>query len=102
MPARNVSPWKSRHAESVVEQLLSRQRWFTVHCVCGTAGTGKSLLAEALGQSVIDAGKTVAWLIIEDLDQLVTRHRVDHSITKATTRVLNLHVVWVDDIGLLP
>lgn len=87
------------------QQFLTGLEWVTRHenvVLCGPAGTGKSLFAEALGQSVIDAGKTVAWLTTEDLDQLVTRHRVDHSITKAITRVLNVDVVCVDDIGLLP
>lgn len=87
------------------QQFLMGLEWVNRHeniVLCGPAGTGKSLFAEALGQSVIDAGKTVAWLTTEDLDQLVTRHRIDHSITKAITRVLNVDVVCVDDIGLLP
>lgn len=69
---------------------------------CGPAGTGKSMLAEALGQAAIDEGKSVAWLSVEDLDRLVTRHRIDHTINKAVTRVMNVDLVCVDDIGLLP
>lgn len=69
---------------------------------CGPAGTGKSMFAEALGQAVIDQGKSVAWLNVEDLDRLVTRHRIDHTISKAVTRVMNVDLVCVDDIGLLP
>lgn len=87
------------------QQFLQGLEWVDRHenvVLCGPAGTGKSLFAEALGQTVIDAGKTVAWLTVEDLDQLIMRHRIDHSITKAITRVLNVDVVCVDDIGLLP
>lgn len=69
---------------------------------CGPAGTGKSMFAEVLGQAVIDQGKSVAWLSVEDLDRLVTRHRIDHTISKAVTRVMNVDLVCVDDIGLLP
>lgn len=69
---------------------------------CGPAGTGKSLFAEALGQAVIDQGKSVAWLNVEDLDRLVTRHRIDHTISKAITRIMNVDLLCVDDIGLLP
>lgn len=86
-------------------QFLMGLEWVDRHenvVLCGPSGTGKTLFAESLGQSVIDSGRTVAWLTIEDLDQLITRHRIDHSINKAITRILNVDVVCVDDIGLLP
>lgn len=87
------------------QQFLAGLEWVDRHenvVLCGPAGTGKSLFAEALGQSAIDRGKSVAWLTVEDLDQLVTRHRIDHTVTKAITRVLNVDMVCIDDIGLLP
>lgn len=90
---------------SQTQQFLRSLEWVERReniVLCGPSGTGKSLLAEALGQSAIDQGKSVAWLTIEDLDQLITRHRIDHTITKAITRILNVDIVCIDDIGLLP
>jgi DNA replication protein DnaC len=71
-------------------------------CVVGPSGTGKSHFTEALGQTAVDAGMTVAWFTIEDLGGLVRRHRVDDSVTKAFARITRTDLVIVDDIGLLP
>src|SRR4051794_22263313 len=71
-------------------------------CVCGPSGTGKSHFCEALGQTAIEAGMTVAWFTIEDLGALVRRHRADDSITRALTRLIRTDLIIVDDIGLLP
>jgi DNA replication protein DnaC len=70
--------------------------------VVGPSGTGKSHLLEALGQTAIDDGLTVAWFDIETLGRLVTRHRADDTVAKAVDRVLRADLVVVDDIGLLP
>jgi DNA replication protein DnaC len=70
--------------------------------VVGPSGTGKSHLLEALGQTAIDDGLTVAWFTIETLGRLVTRHRADDSVAKAVDRVLRADLVVIDDIGLLP
>jgi DNA replication protein DnaC len=67
-----------------------------------TSGTGKSHFCEALSQSAIDRGMTVAWFSIEDLGTLVRRHRVDDSVAKAITRIMRADLITVDDIGLLP
>ncbi|MFD5566234.1 IS21-like element helper ATPase IstB [Kitasatospora griseola] len=71
-------------------------------CVVGPSGTGKSHFCEALGQSAVDAGMTVAWFTIEDLGALVRRHRVDDSVSKAIIRITRTDLIIVDDIGLLP
>ncbi|MFE3205710.1 IS21-like element helper ATPase IstB [Embleya sp. NPDC059237] len=71
-------------------------------CVVGPSGTGKSHFSEALGQSAVDAGMTVAWFTIEDLGALIRRHRVDDSVSKAITRITRTDLIVVDDIGLLP
>lgn len=90
---------------SQTQQFLRGLEWLERRenvVLCGPAGTGKSMLAEALGQAIIDNGKSVAWLSMEDLDRLVTRHRVDHTIAKAVTKVMSVDLICVDDIGLLP
>jgi DNA replication protein DnaC len=71
-------------------------------CVVGPSGTGKSHFSEALGQSAVDAGMTVAWFTIEDLGALIRRHRVDDSVSKAISRITRTDLIIVDDIGLLP
>lgn len=70
--------------------------------VCGPSGTGKSHFCEALGHHAIDTGRTVAWYSIEDLGALIRRHRIDDSITKGFAPIGRVHLVVVDDIGLLP
>ncbi|WP_449374651.1 ATP-binding protein [Arthrobacter psychrolactophilus] len=69
---------------------------------CGPSGTGKTLLLESLGQQAIDEGMSVSWLSLEDLGALVRRHRIDDSVNKAITRVTNVDLICIDDIGLLP
>ncbi|MDX5564540.1 IS21-like element helper ATPase IstB [Streptomyces sp. ID05-04B] len=71
-------------------------------CVVGPSGTGKLHFSEALGQSAVDAGMTVAWFTIEDLGALIRRHRVNDSVSKAITRITRTDLIIVDDIGLLP
>ena len=70
--------------------------------VCGPAGTGKTFLLEALGQTAVETGKHVAWFTLEQLGVLVRRHRSDDSVTKAITRILRADLIICDDIGLLP
>lgn len=71
-------------------------------CVCGPSGTGKSHLAEALGQAAVEAGMAVAWFTIEDLGALIRRHRADDSLARAMARLIRSDLIIVDDIGLLP
>ncbi|MDA8073059.1 MAG: IS21-like element helper ATPase IstB [Actinomycetota bacterium] len=70
--------------------------------VCGPAGTGKTFLLEALGQTAVEAGMKVAWFTLESLGMLVRRHRGDDTVTKAIARILRARIVMIDDIGLLP
>ncbi|WP_449657379.1 ATP-binding protein [Streptomyces evansiae] len=71
-------------------------------CICGPSGTGKSHFTEALGQTAVEAGLTVAWFTIEDLGALVRRHRADDSIARALAKIVRSDLIIVDDIGLLP
>lgn len=70
--------------------------------VCGPSGTGKTFFLEALGQHAVEQGLRVAWFTLEDLGQLLRRHRADDTVSKAITRILRADIVVVDDIGLLP
>ena len=70
--------------------------------VCGPSGTGKTFFLEALGQQAVEEGLRVAWFTLEDLGQLLRRHRADDTVSKAISRILRADVIVVDDIGLLP
>jgi DNA replication protein DnaC len=70
--------------------------------VCGPSGTGKTMLLEALGAAVVEAGMRVAWFTLESLGAIVRRHRVDDTITKVVGRIVRADLIVCDDIGLLP
>src|SRR6202044_1228896 len=70
--------------------------------VCGPSGTGKTFFLEALGQTAVESGIKVAWFTLEDLGAIVRRHRLDDTVTKAVSRILQSELIVVDDIGLLP
>jgi DNA replication protein DnaC len=70
--------------------------------VCGPSGTGKTFFLEALGHEAVESGMKVAWFTLEDLGAIVRRHRVDDTMTKAVSRILQSELIVVDDIGLLP
>ena len=70
--------------------------------VCGPSGTGKTFFLEALGQHAVEQGLRVAWFTLEDLGQLLRRHRADDTVSKAITRILRADAIVIDDIGLLP
>jgi DNA replication protein DnaC len=87
------------------QDALKTLEWVTRRenlCVCGPSGTGKSHFCEALGQTAVEAGLTVAWFTIEDLGVLVRRHRADDSLARAMARLIRTDLIIVDDIGLLP
>ena len=70
--------------------------------VCGPSGTGKSHFLEGLGQQTVEEGRKVLWFSLEQLGQLVQRHRIDHSIGRVIAKILRADLIVIDDIGLLP
>jgi DNA replication protein DnaC len=87
------------------QDALATLEWVERHenlVICGPSGTGKSHLLEALGQAVVEKGRSVTWFSIEDLGVLVRRHRVDDTVARALVPMLRADVIVVDDIGLLP
>jgi len=104
---KTFQAWQSE-ASSIpapTQQALRTLEW--VHrrenlVVCGPSGTGKTFFLEALGQHAVEQGLRVAWFTLEDLGQLLRRHRADDTVSKAIARILRADLVVVDDIGLLP
>ena len=97
-PELSSIPAPTQHALRTLEWVGRRENLV----VCGPSGTGKTFLLEALGQHAVEAGLKVAWFTLEDLGELLRRHRADDTVSKAITRVLRADLVVIDDIGLLP
>ncbi len=70
--------------------------------ICGPSGTGKTHFLEALGHAAVDAGAHVLWFSLEQLGQVVRRHRADDTTGRALRRILRADLILIDDIGLLP
>ena len=70
--------------------------------VCGPSGTGKSHFLEALADRAIERGYKASWFSLEQLGQLLRRHRADNSLARAVKRILKVDLIVIDDIGLLP
>ena len=97
-PALSSIPAPTQHALRTLEWVHRRENLV----VCGPSGTGKTFFLEALGQAVIETGRSVAWFTLEHLGALVAAHRADDTVTKAVARILRAELVVIDDIGLLP
>ena len=97
-PTASSIPQPTQQALRTLEWVHRRENLV----VCGPSGTGKTFFLEALGQHSVEQGLRVAWFTLEDLGQLLRRHRADDTVTKAITRILRADLVIVDDIGLLP
>ncbi len=84
---------------------LRTLEWVANHenlVICGPSGTGKSHFLEALGHAAVDAGAHVLWFSLEQLGQVVRRHRADDTTGRALRRILRADLILIDDIGLLP
>ena len=96
-PTASSIPQPTQQALRTLEWVHRRENLV----VCGPSGTGKTFFLEALGQHAVEQGLRVAWFTLEDLGQLLRRHRADDTVTKAIARILRADVVVIDDIGLL-
>jgi DNA replication protein DnaC len=104
---KTFTTW-SEHASSIpphVQHALRTLEWIERSenvVLCGPSGTGKSHYLEALGHLAIDHDLKVAWFSLEDLGDLMKRHRIDDSNARAIKRISKADLVCIDDIGLLP
>lgn len=84
---------------------LQTLEWIERHenlVVAGPSGTGKSHLVEALGHAAINNGCHVQWFSLEQLGQLIGRHRADGTTSRAIKKLMRADLICIDDIGLLP
>lgn len=84
---------------------LRTLEWVANHenlVICGPSGTGKSHFLEALGHAAVDNGAHVLWFSLEQLGNVVRRHRADDTTGRALRKILHADLILIDDIGLLP
>jgi DNA replication protein DnaC len=87
------------------EQLLelAQNRWITAHqsiLITGPSGSGKSFLAQALGQHACRSGFTVQYLRLPALLNLFVQARAEGTNDRLLKRLSKLSVILLDDFGL--
>lgn len=66
----------------------------------GSAGVGKTFLAQALGFSAIRAGHGVRFLHADDFSRAMTQARVDNSVDRTFRSFLTPDLLILDDLSL--
>jgi DNA replication protein DnaC len=87
------------------EQLLelAQNRWISAHqsiLITGPSGSGKSFLAQALGQHACRSGFTVQYLRLPTLLNLFVQARAEGTYDRLLKRLSKLSVIVLDDFGL--
>jgi len=87
------------------EQLLelAQNRWITAHqsvLITGPSGSGKSFLAQALGQHACRTGFSVQYLRLPTLLNLFVQARAEATYDRLLKRLAKIAVLLIDDLGL--
>jgi DNA replication protein DnaC len=83
---------------------LAQNRWITAHqsvLITGPSGSGKSFLAQALGQHACRSGFTVQYLRLPRLLHLFVQARAEGTYDRLLKRLSKLSVMILDDFGLV-
>ena len=83
---------------------LARGAWIEQHdncCLIGTAGTGKTHVATALGLSACRLGKRVRFVTAAGLVTLLEEARQQHRLDRVLTQLDRLDLLIVDELGYL-
>jgi DNA replication protein DnaC len=82
---------------------LAQNRWISAHqsiLITGPSGSGKSFLAQALGQHACRAGFTVQYLRLPTLLNLFVQARAQGTYERLLKRLAKTAVILIDDFGL--
>lgn len=71
-------------------------------CMVGPAGTGKSHLLIAAGQTAVAAGMRVRYFAAADLVEALYRGMADNSVAKIIDNLLRADLVIIDELGFAP
>lgn len=87
------------------EQLLelAQNRWITAHhsvLITGPSGSGKSFVAQALGQHACRSGFTAQYLRLPTLLNHFVQARAEGTYDRLLKRLAKLSVLIIDDFGL--
>jgi DNA replication protein DnaC len=87
--------------EQILE--LAQNRWISAHqsvLIVGPSGSGKSFVAQALGQHACRSGFTVQYLRLPALLALFVQSRAEGTYDRLLKRLGKLSVMVIDDFGL--
>jgi DNA replication protein DnaC len=82
---------------------LAQNRWITAHqslLITGPSGSGKSFLAQALGQHACRSGFTVQYLRLPALLNHFVQARAEGTYDRLLKRLGKINVMVLDDFGL--
>ena len=82
---------------------LAHNRWITAHqsvLITGPSGSGKSFVAQALGQHACRAGFSVQYLRLPTLLNLFVQARAEGTYERLLKRLSKIAVILIDDFGL--
>ena len=82
---------------------LAQNRWINAHqsiLIAGPSGSGKSFLAQALGQHACRSGYTVQYLRLPTLLNHFVQARAEGTYDQLLKRLAKLSVLILDDFGL--
>jgi DNA replication protein DnaC len=82
---------------------LAQNRWITAHqsvLITGLSGSGKSFVAQALGQHACRSGFTVQYLRMSALLNQFVQARAEATYDRLLKRLAKLSVLILDDFGL--
>jgi DNA replication protein DnaC len=82
---------------------LAQNRWITAHqsvLITGPSGSGKSFLAQALGQHACRSGCTVQYLRLPALLNHFVQARAEGTYDRLLKRLGKINVMILDDFGL--
>ena len=82
---------------------LAQARWIEAHqnlVITGPSGSGKSFLAQALGQQACRGGYTVHYIRLPSLLQQFMQARAQGTYAQLLKRLGKLSLLLIDDIGL--
>jgi DNA replication protein DnaC len=82
---------------------LAQNRWISAHqsvLIVGPSGSGKSFVAQALGQHACRSGFTVQYLRLPALLALFVQARAEGTYDRLLKRLGKLSVMVIDDFGL--